>query len=133
MVVTVHRGLRKGVSAPDCKGGLEPWDFDHFFQRFAGLDQSLIEVRKALLRIGLQRRRIRKGGDLFGFELRCPRSGNPQKGVLYQMDVMKPLKQCLVGQGGWVPFEGTPMLGVGPLLMGIKVQPGMNSRFLLRV
>jgi len=120
MVVTVHRGLHKGVSAADFKSGPEPWDFDHFFQPFAGAGQSLVEVRKALPRIRLQRRRIRKGFDLFVFELRRPRARNPQKGVLYQMDVMQPLEQCFIGQGGWVPFECTPVLGVGPLLMGVK-------------
>jgi hypothetical protein len=120
MVVTVQRGLHEGVPAADFKSRLEPWDFDHFFQRFAGVGQSLIEVRKAPLRIPLQCRRIGKGFDLFGFELRRPRASNPQKGVLYKVDVMKPLQQCFVGQGGWVPLECTPMLGVGPLLMGVK-------------
>jgi hypothetical protein len=60
--------------------------------RLTGVCPSFIEVRQALLRIRLERRRSRKDFDFFGFELRRPRAGNPQKGVLYQMDVMKPLK-----------------------------------------
>ena len=120
MVVTVHHGLHEGVSAADSKSRAEPRDFDHFFQRFAGVGQSLIEVRKSLLRIRLQCRRISKCFDLLLFELRRPGASNPQKGVLYQMDVMQPLKQCFIGQGGSVPFECTPVLGVGPLLMGVK-------------
>jgi len=89
MVVTVHRGLHNGVSAPDFKGRLEPRDSDHFFQRPTIVGQSLIELRKPLQRIRSERKRIRKGFDLFGFERQRPRAGNPQKGVLYQMDVMK--------------------------------------------
>ena len=84
MVVTVHHGLHKGVSAADFKGRLEPWDFDQFFQRLAGVGQALVEIRKALLRIRLQGRSIRKGFDLFAFERRRPRAGNPHKGVLHK-------------------------------------------------
>jgi len=73
-----------------------------------------------LLRIMFQ---ILSVGEVFQFlqrELRSPRTCDPQKCMLDQVNVKEPVADSFVGQRRGMSLKCTPMLGIGPLLVAIE-------------
>ena len=67
---------------------------------------------------------VRHAGKIFQLlegEFRHPRSGNPQKCILYLVNVKQSFADRFVGQRCRMRLKRSPVLGVSPFLVRIKL------------
>src|SRR5947209_2480328 len=107
------------MTPADSKRRLKPGDLNHLLQciRYHAL-QPFIETVQALSRVLLQSSGVAKLFRLLlVFELRSPQTRDPEKGMLYQVNVIEAVVESLVRLRRRMTLKSSPMLGIRPLLV----------------